>query len=373
MDTEGDDAIAALREALAERGLGTRGSFAELEERLVDAIASEQNEEPDIDVSSMSIKELKELISKARLSFDDCIDKSDLQMRATQAAAKLAATQEPRQSVSAQDKPDAHAKQQAAATRDHPTVNAMCREQIELLSLKEMRGLIMESGLSADGCTEKAELRERACEALARLMLPGAKCGPIARPLVAAAVERAATAAALAKDEARQAREAMKRQMQEEEAAAVEAATAARKAREREKRKAKKGRKKENKLLAQASARATKENGSGEEEDDDEEEQEDGEEEEEEVLLRLAAARLHVVPGTGGRDGVEEYGVADEPTWPAHTSEAAAPVDDKGGNAAGGDGQTALPPGWRIENGLLLEEGESAPVKKAKPKAKKQR
>ena len=31
----------------------------------------------------------------------------------------------------------------------------------------------------------------------------------------------------------------------------------------------------------------------------------------------------------------------------------------------------ALPAGWRVEGGLLLEDGESAPTKKGKPRKKK--
>ena len=36
-----DESVAALRDALAARGLDTSGTFAQLEERLVDAIADE--------------------------------------------------------------------------------------------------------------------------------------------------------------------------------------------------------------------------------------------------------------------------------------------------------------------------------------------
>jgi predicted nicotinamide N-methyase len=43
-----------------------------------------------VDVDSLSISELKELISKARMSFADCIDKAELRSRAREAAAALA-------------------------------------------------------------------------------------------------------------------------------------------------------------------------------------------------------------------------------------------------------------------------------------------
>jgi hypothetical protein len=73
-----EDVIAALREALDARGLDSTGTFAQLEERLVDAVAVEQSpaavEVVDVDV--LSLTDLKELISKARMSFADCIDKA---------------------------------------------------------------------------------------------------------------------------------------------------------------------------------------------------------------------------------------------------------------------------------------------------------
>ena len=94
-DDADDDTLAALRDALTERGCDTSGTFVELEQRLVDAIAAEaeDKEAAAVNVDSMSIKELKELITKARMSFADCIDKADLRKRATEAAAALADAQ----------------------------------------------------------------------------------------------------------------------------------------------------------------------------------------------------------------------------------------------------------------------------------------
>ena len=52
-------------------------------------------------------------------------------------------------------------------------------ESIKDLSLKDLRGLIAEGGLSAAGCVDKSDLQARASEALERLKMPGAKLGPI--------------------------------------------------------------------------------------------------------------------------------------------------------------------------------------------------
>lgn len=55
---------------------------------------------------------------------------------------------------------------------------------VDDLSLKDLRGLIKEAGLSSDGCIDKADLRERAKEALERLEVPGAALGPISKTLI---------------------------------------------------------------------------------------------------------------------------------------------------------------------------------------------
>ena len=52
------------------------------------------------------------------------------------------------------------------------------------LSLKDLRAVISESGLSSDGCIDKDGLRARAKEALQRLMQPGAHIGPTSKPLI---------------------------------------------------------------------------------------------------------------------------------------------------------------------------------------------
>lgn len=58
-------------------------------------------------------------------------------------------------------------------------------EQLEKLSLKELKAVINESGLTTDGCIDKADLLGRAKEALQRLTQPGAKVGPCSQHLVA--------------------------------------------------------------------------------------------------------------------------------------------------------------------------------------------
>jgi hypothetical protein len=368
-----EDAADALREALLSRGLPTHGSFAELEERLVDAIAAEQETVAE-DVNGMSIKELKELITKARLSYDDCLDKTDLRARATQAAAALAATRTAHQPMFAEkaspSEPSCRPPAAAPAVAQPDTApDATIAEQISQLSLKDLRGLIHEAGLSPDGCTDKAELRERACEALERLMLPGAKCGPIAKPLLAEVASRAEAAAAAAKLEAAKARVVAEAEVQRERAeaaaverAAAETAAAAKKAREKEKRKEKKGRKKENKAKAQAAG----ENGAAAADDDDDDDDQDEplEEEDDDLLLRLAASRLHSTPSA---DALQQP--------PTITTEPDALDVTDGSQADGNDapGATAkaLPPGWRMEAGLLVEGSESVPAKKAKAKKNK--
>eukprot|EP00964_Phaeocystis_antarctica_P101215 scaffold66708_cov44-Phaeocystis_antarctica.AAC.2 len=50
-------------------------------------------------------------------------------------------------------------------------------EKVATLSLKDLRALVKEAGLSSEDCIEKAQLRLRAAEAVERLLLPGAKLG----------------------------------------------------------------------------------------------------------------------------------------------------------------------------------------------------
>lgn len=69
---------------------------------------------------------------------------------------------------------------------DEELIDAVLTESVKDLSLKDLRGLISEGGLSAAGCVDKSDLRERAKEALARLKLPGASQGPIARRCIEA-------------------------------------------------------------------------------------------------------------------------------------------------------------------------------------------
>jgi hypothetical protein len=328
-----EDVIAALREALDARGLDSTGTFAQLEERLVDAVAVEQSPAAVevVDVDALSITDLKELISKARMSFADCIDKPELRSRAREAAAALAKAESNYQSMFAQPTRTDDATELPSELLTAPEASSDKRaltEQLAALSLKELRGLIKEAGLSPDGCLDKTDLRAKALEALDRLkvpsvqdpldpsrplngrvtlgvlhasthhralspQVPGAKHGPISAALfateTAAALEGAAAQAAEAarqRQAERAATEAAAAAAAAAEAEAAAAAAAARRAHEKEKRKEKKGRKKENKAAAKAQAAAKASATPGEEEEEDEGEEED----EEAALVRLAAA-----------------------------------------------------------------------------------
>lgn len=173
-----EDVIAALREALDARGLDSTGTFAQLEERLVDAVAVEVEV---VDVDALSITGLKELISKARMSFADCIDKPELRSRAREAAAALAKAESNYQSMFAQPtRTDDATETLPCAFPTAPEASSAKRaltEQLAALSLKELRGLIKEAGLSPDGCLDKTDLRTKALEALDRLKVPS-KPGP---------------------------------------------------------------------------------------------------------------------------------------------------------------------------------------------------
>ena len=240
MQTDGDIALTLdeLREALEARGLTTTGSFKDLEERLVDAVAAEEAAVAEavaqMDVNGMSVKELKDLISKACLSHADCLDKNDLRTRALEAANALAAAQ-----ATHLPKAQATSSAEAVPTPDTSAADPQLVSQVESLPLRDWRGLITESGLSYDDCTDKSELLERACQALSRLLMPGAHRGPISKGLVEAAAQREEAA----KAEAMEAKRALVRQRQEAKAAAekaaAEAEAAAKKAREKEKRRRK--------------------------------------------------------------------------------------------------------------------------------------
>jgi hypothetical protein len=172
-----EDVIAALREALDARGLDSTGTFAQLEERLVDAVAVEQSPAAVevFDVDALSITDLKELISKARMSFADCIDKPELRSRAREAAAALAKAESNYQSMFAQPTRTDDATELPSELLTAPEASSDKRaltEQLAALSLKELRGLIKEAGLSPDGCLDKTDLRAKALEALDRLKVP---------------------------------------------------------------------------------------------------------------------------------------------------------------------------------------------------------
>ena len=67
-------------------------------------------------------------------------------------------------------------------------------EKVAALSLKDLRALVKEAGLSSEDCIEKAQLRLRAAEAVERLLLPGAKLGTVGKTLGLVATEAAPSA-----------------------------------------------------------------------------------------------------------------------------------------------------------------------------------
>ena len=67
-------------------------------------------------------------------------------------------------------------------------------EKVATLSLKDLRALVKEAGLSSEDCIEKAQLRLRAAEAVERLLLPGAKLGTVGKTLGLVATEAAPSA-----------------------------------------------------------------------------------------------------------------------------------------------------------------------------------
>ena len=56
-------------------------------------------------------------------------------------------------------------------------------EKVSSLSNTELRALVKEAGLSSDDCMTYSSLRLRGAEAVERLLLPGAKLGPISKKL----------------------------------------------------------------------------------------------------------------------------------------------------------------------------------------------
>ena len=58
------------------------------------------------------------------------------------------------------------------------------QEALGDLSLKDLRAVISESGLSSEDCIDKDGLRARAKEAVQRLMQPGAHLGALSKPLI---------------------------------------------------------------------------------------------------------------------------------------------------------------------------------------------
>ena len=102
-------------------------------------------------VDALSVTEMKSLIQSAGLSSKDCVEKSDLRKRSREALARL---DEARPSK---------------AQRAAPAPAAAASNDVDSMSVKDLKALIGRAGLSCIDCAEKSELRARAREALARL------------------------------------------------------------------------------------------------------------------------------------------------------------------------------------------------------------
>ena len=104
-------------------------------------------------VDALSVTEMKSLIKSAGLSSKDCLEKSDLRKRSREALARLDETRPSK----------------ARRASDSPAPAAAASNDVDAMSVKELKALIGRAGLSCIDCAEKSELRARAREALARL------------------------------------------------------------------------------------------------------------------------------------------------------------------------------------------------------------
>ena len=93
----------------------------------------------------MSVAELRGYIAQAGMSSADCIEMPDLRARVCEAAARI----------------------QRRAGAGPAGAARMGDEEIDAMSVKELRGYIAQAGMSSADCIEKADLRARAREAAA--------------------------------------------------------------------------------------------------------------------------------------------------------------------------------------------------------------
>ena len=104
-------------------------------------------------VDALSVSEMKSLIKSAGLSSADCFEKPDLRKRTREALARL----------------DEARPSKAQRSASPPAPAAAASNDVDAMSVKELKALIGRAGLSCLDCAEKSELRARAREALARL------------------------------------------------------------------------------------------------------------------------------------------------------------------------------------------------------------
>ena len=107
-------------------------------------------------VDALSVTEMKSLIQSAGLSSKDCVEKSDLRKRSREALARL-------------DEARPSKAQRASKSPPAPAPAAAASNDVDAMSVKDLKALIGRAGLSCLDCAEKSELRARAREALARL------------------------------------------------------------------------------------------------------------------------------------------------------------------------------------------------------------
>ena len=107
-------------------------------------------------VDALSVTEMRALIKSAGLSSKDCVEKSDLRKRSREALARL-------------DEARPSKAQRASKSPPAPAPAAAASNDVDAMSVKDLKALIGRAGLSCLDCAEKSELRARAREALARL------------------------------------------------------------------------------------------------------------------------------------------------------------------------------------------------------------
>ena len=166
-DTDGDDELdrqefeGGLHELLNQKAAGSQAD-------LLEALAALNSEVQAVPAKQLSVGKLRALAGQLGQLKADAESMADL-MEA-KGAAKTASK--------ADAKTDENVAEVTMANEEHKHA-----EKVASLSLKDLRALVKEAGLSSADCIEKAQLRLRAAEAVERLLLPGTKLGPVGKTL----------------------------------------------------------------------------------------------------------------------------------------------------------------------------------------------